>query len=341
MTELPTHLSGETELEEIMTRPTAELISDLQSIDGDIMILGVAGKMGLTLARMAKRAAPDKRVIGVARFSAPGSREGLEAIGVETVACDLLDRAQIEALEPVKNVLFMAGRKFGAAQDQPATWAMNAYVPALVAERFKDSRIIAFSTACVYALSDVEGSGSIEEHALTPPGEYANSCVGRERMFEYFSAQHRTPGRLFRLCYAIDMRYGVLHDIATAVWNDQPVSLAMSHANVLWQGDANAIALRLLAHCTVPSSPINVSGPEKIEIRKVAEEFGRLFGKEVSFTGRPEKSAWLVNTKLQQSMFGKPTVGIDQLIGWTADWVQNDRGSLGKPTHFEVRDGTY
>lgn len=341
MTKLPDHFTSVSHLEDIMTQPSQRLIDDLASVHGDIMILGVAGKMGLTLARMAKRAAPEKRVIGVARFSTPGGREALEAAGVEAVTCDLIDRKQLEALEECKNIIFMAGRKFGAASDQPLTWAMNAHVPALVAERFCNSRIIAFSTACVYALSRVSGAGSIEGDALTPPGEYANSCIGRERMFEYFSAQNNTPGRLFRLSYAIDMRYGVLHDIASNVLEGRPVSLAMSHANVIWQGDANEIALRLLAHTTTPTSPINVSGHQKADIRAIAEMFAAAFETKAIFSGEPAESAWLVNTDLQQELFGRQRVSLETMVNWTADWVSNKRGSLGKPTHFEVRDGTY
>lgn len=341
MTVLPEFLTSAEHLEDLMTEPSNHLIDDLKSIDGDVMILGVAGKMGVTLARMAKRAAPDKRVIGVARFSSEEVRDALEAIGVETITCDLLDSEQLAELEKCRNVIFMAGRKFGAASDQPLTWAMNAHVPSLVAEHFRDSRIIAFSTACVYSLSDVQGQGSREDDALTPPGEYANSCVGRERMFEYFSKLYDTPGRLVRLSYAIDMRYGVLHDIATSVIEGRPVSLAMSHANVIWQGDANEIALRLLAKATTPTSPINLSGPTKIDIRATAEEFAKLFGTEAKFVDKPEPSAWLVDTDHQQKMFGQPRVSIETMVKWTADWVTHKRGSLGKPTHFEVRDGAY
>ncbi len=341
MTELPDRFNSEDELEEFMTRPSPQLVDALSAIDGDIMILGVAGKMGLTLARLAKRAAPDKRIIGVARFSNREARAQLEAVDVETVVCDLLDRDRIAGLEECQNVLFLAGRKFGAASDQPLTWAMNAHVPALVAERFASSRIVAFSTACVYALSDVSSGGSVEGDALTPPGEYANSCIGRERMFEYFSAKHDTPGRLVRLSYAIDMRYGVLHDIANAVFHGTPVPLSMSHVNVIWQGDANSYALRLLTQVTTPTSAINLSGPETADVREMAEAFGRLFGRAPEFTGEPQTKAWLVNTKAQQDLFGKPSVPLDKLIEWTADWTANRRGSLGKPTHFEVRDGTY
>lgn len=341
MTDLPETFTSEEHLEDVMTTPSDVLIRDLNAVDGDIMLLGVAGKMGITLARLAKRAAPEKRVIGVARFSTPGMRAALEAAGVETTRCDLLDRDAVAALEPCRNVIFLAGRKFGAADDQPLTWAMNAHVPALVAERFHASRIVAFSTACVYALSETSGSGSVEGDPLTPPGEYANSCIGRERMFEYFSRKHQTPGRIVRLSYAIDMRYGVLHDIASAVLAGRPISLAMSHANVIWQGDANSIALRLLARTTTPTSPINVSGPEKADIRQLALKFSEIFGTEARFTGEPEASAWLVNTDLQTETFGPPKVPLDTLVAWTADWVMNDRGSLGKPTHFDVRDGAY
>lgn len=341
MNELPDGFDSEDALEEFMTRPSPQLVEALKTIDGDIMILGVAGKMGLTLARLAKRAAPGKRIIGVARFSDPGARRQLEAVDVETVVCDLLDRDQIADLEECHNVLFLAGRKFGAASDQPLTWAMNAHVPALVAERFASSRIVAFSTACVYALSEISSGGSVEGDALTPPGEYANSCIGRERMFEYFSAQNETPGRLMRLSYAIDMRYGVLHDIANAVFDGQPVPLSMSHVNVIWQGDANSYALQLLAQATTPTTPINISGPQIADVRAIAQAFGRLFDRPPEFTGNAQSKAWLVNTKAQQHLFGQPSVPLEKLIEWTADWIANRRGSLGKPTHFEVRDGTY
>ncbi len=341
MSGLPTRFASVEELEEFMTRPSAELVSELAGVDGDIMVLGVAGKMGVTLARLAKRACPEKRVIGVARFSDPGVRDRLTAAGVETVTCDLLDRAQIAALEDCKNIIFLAGRKFGAEGNQPLTWAMNSHVPTLVAERFMQSRIVAFSTACVYALSDVASGGSVEGDPLAPPGEYANSCIGRERMFEYFSAAHATPGRLMRLSYAIDMRYGVLHDIARAVRDGTPVSLDMSHVNVIWQGDANSYALRLLMHTTVPTSPINISGSEAASVHEMAMAFGKLLDREPVFAGQPKPKVWLINTQQQQRIFGPPSVPLRTLIEWTSDWVAGDGPSLGKPTHFEVRDGAY
>src|SRR2546430_1255227 len=243
------------------------------------MILGVAGKMGPTLAGLAKAAAPDRRVIGVARFSDPAVKDWLQGRGVETLSCDLLDEAAIKALPKIPNIVFMAGRKFGAEGDLALTWAMNSHVPALVAQAFAGSRIVAFSTGCVYPFVPVDGKGSDEAMAPNPPGEYAQSCVGRERMFEYFSKKHSTPGRLFRLNYAIDMRYGVLHDIASKVLQGKPIDVSLGHVNFIWQGDASAQALRCLAHCETPTSPINVSGHEILAVRDLAAKFGQRFGR--------------------------------------------------------------
>ena len=325
-----------------MTRPTPELESDLARASGDILILGVGGKMGPTLARMAKRAAPGRRVIGVARFSDKGLRGKLEAQGVECIACDLLERDALERLPRAKNVVFMAGHKFGAAGNAAFTWAMNVGVPYLVAEAFRDSRIVVFSTACVYPYADVTGRGAGEDApTLPPPGDYATSCVGREKAFEYGSLTHGTPGRLVRLEYAIDMRYGVLHDVGTKVFAGQPVDVTMGHVNVIWQGEANEQALRLLAHCTAPTSPINVSGPEVLSVRSLAAEFGKRFGKQPLVRGAESPTAWLVDTRAAQKLFGAPRVPLAQMIDWQADWIRRGGESLGKPTHFETRDGKY
>jgi hypothetical protein len=338
---LPKTIADIVELDELLCRPSQALIDDLEKVDGDIMILGVAGKMGPTLAGLAKAALPHRRVIGVARFSDPAAKAWLEARGIETIGCDLLDESAIKALPKVKNIIFMAGRKFGAEGDLSLTWAMNAHVPALVAQAFRDSRIVAFSTGCVYPFVAIDGKGADESVAPNPPGEYAQSCVGRERMFEYFSKLYLTPGRLFRLNYAIDMRYGVLHDIATKILTRKPIDVSLGHVNFIWQGDAAAQALRCLAYCDTPTSPINVSGHEILAVRDLAAQLGARLGREPILVGTEEPTAWLTDTSQATRLFGRPIVDTAQLIAWTADWVARSMPSLGKPTKYEVRDGRY
>jgi hypothetical protein len=338
---LPNTIADVIALDELLCRPSQALIDDLDKVDGDIMILGVAGKMGPTLAGLAKAAAPSRRVIGVARFSDPRTEDWLMKRGVETIHCDLLNEAAVSALPKVPNIIFMAGRKFGAEGDLSLTWVMNAYVPAIVAQAFRASRIVAFSTGCVYPFVPVDGNGADEATALSPPGEYAQSCVGRERMFEYFSRRFATPGRLFRLNYAIDMRYGVLHDVATKVLQDAPIDVSLGHVNFIWQGDAASQALRCLARCDTPTSPINVSGHEIVAVRNLAASFGKLLGREVVITGKEEPTAWLSDTQQATKLFGPPIVDTEQMIAWTADWVARAMPSLGKPTKYEVRDGRY
>ena len=324
-----------------MTTPSQALVDDLARAPGDIIVLGVGGKMGPTLARMAKRAAPERRIVGVARFSEVGLRESLERHGIECIAADLLDRAAVARLPKLPNVVFMAGRKFGSEGSEHLTWAMNVNVPGLVADAFTGSRIVAFSTACVYPFVAVKSGGATEDTPTTPPpGEYANSCVGRERMFQYFSHLHGTPGRLLRLSYAIDMRYGVLHDVARKVIQRAPIELAMGHVNVIWQGDANSQALRALAHCTSPTSALNISGPIA-SIRALATAFAERFGVAPVLVGKETESAWLINTARAQQLFGVPEVTLDAMIECTADWVKRGLPSLGKDTHYEVRDGKY
>jgi nucleoside-diphosphate-sugar epimerase len=340
-TTLPERFAGVDELEAFLSHPTAELSADLAAADGDILILGVGGKMGPTLARLARNAAPGRRVIGVARFTEPGLRQSLRAAGVETIAADLLQRGALQRLPRARNVILMAGRKFGAGGSEPHTWALNAYLPGLVAEAFRDSRIVAFSTGCVYPFVDVAGPGASESTPLAPPGEYANSCIGRERILEHFSRELRTPGRLFRLNYAIDLRYGVLTDLALKIRDGEPVDVTMGHVNVIWQGDANARALRCLAHCTVPTSPLNISGPEAVSIRALAHELATRLGRPAHIVGEEAATAWLTNTAAAARLFGSPSVPLARMIDWTADWVARGLPTLGKPTRFEVRDGVY
>ena len=339
---VPERFTSVAHLEEYLSQPTPELARDLASVAGDILVLGVAGKMGPTLARMAKRAAADRRVVGVARFSDMAVRTGLEKAGVETIACDLLDRSAVEALPKLPTVIYMAAMKFGASDNPARTWAMNVHVPAMVAEIFASSRIIAFSTGCVYPFVPIASGGATEDTpAGPPPGEYAWSCLGRERMLEHFSARLGTPGRLVRLNYAIDMRYGVLQDIAAKVLGGETLDLTMGHVNVIWQGDANAVALRCLAHTTAPTSPLNVTGPQTLSVRWLADEFAARFGRSARLTGSEAPTGWLNNAAHMVAEFGPPKVGIEPMLDWTADWLLRGLPSHGKPTHYEVRDGRF
>jgi hypothetical protein len=331
---LPKTILDVSALEALLCQPSEALIEDLRKIEGDISILGVGGKMGPTLAGLAKAALPDRRVIGVARFSEVGVEEWLQARGVETITCDLLDENALAGLPKSPNVIFMAGRKFGAGGDLPLTWAMNSHVPALVGQAFASSRIVAFSTGCIYPFVSVNGKGSSEDMEPNPPGEYAQSCIGRERMFEYFSRKFSTPGCLFRLNYAIDMRYGVLHDIATKVLRGAPIDVSIGHVNFIWQGDAASQALRSLAHCQVPTAPINVSGHEILAVRDLAERFGERLGCAPVLVGKEGTTAWLTDTT-------KAVELAETLIRWTADWVARSMPSLGKPTKYEIADGRY
>lgn len=339
---LPQRFESIEQLDNFLTRPSAALVEDLKGLDGDIMLLGVGGKMGPTLARLARNAAPSRRIIGVARFSEAGLRERLEGWGVETVSADLLDEAQVNSLPKVKNVVYMAGRKFGSSDNQALTWAMNVHSPAIVASAFRESRIVAFSTGNIYPLVDVMHQGALETTPPGPRGEYAQSCLGRERMFEYFSGKFGTPGRLFRLNYAIDLRYGVLHDLASRVKAGTPIDLSlMGNVNVIWQGDANAQALRCLLHCTTPTSPINISGPETLSVRWLAEELGARMDIKPNLVGMESQTAWLTNTAEAAKLFGYPEVPLGAMLDWVADWVARDQLSFNKPTKYEVRDGGF
>ncbi len=321
MTSHPARFVDVDQIEDLMTTPSSVLIDELAAVDGDLLVLGVGGKMGPTLARLAKRAAPGKRVIGVARFSDAHVRSQLESHGVECIETDLLDRAAVERLPKVANVVFMAGRKFGSAGNQPLTWAMNAIVPGYVAEAYGASRIVVFSTACVYPFVAISGPGADENVVPNPPsGEYANSCVARERVFEHFSQINGTAGRIIRLSYAIDMRYGVLHDIARKILDDTPIDVAMGAVNVIWQGDANTQVLRALRVCTVPMSALNVSGPMQ-HVRDLAHGLGRRLGRSPRFIGTEARDAWVIDCSEASRLFGPPSISIETLLDWTADWV--------------------
>jgi nucleoside-diphosphate-sugar epimerase len=340
-----TFIENVEQLEDRLSEPSAGAVEALRRLEGDLLLLGAGGKMGPSLARLARRAGDQagvrRRVIAASRFSQPGLEGWLRGHGVETVRCDLLDRAQLAALPEAPNVVFMTGTKFGTTGREALTWAMNAYLPGLVCERFRTARIVAFSTGNVYGLTPVARGGSVESDPLRPVGEYAQSCVGRERVFEHFSRALGVPVVLLRLNYASELRYGVLADVARRVARGEPVDLAMGHLNTIWQGDANAVALQAFALAASPPRVLNVTGPEVLSVRALAEEFGRRLGKPVAFRGTESDEALLSNVGPALRLFGPPRVGAAQLVAWVAEWVRRGGADLGKPTHFESRDGNF
>jgi len=340
-----TSIRNEDHLEDLLSEPPASVIETLGRVTGDIVVLGVAGKMGPSLARMARRASDaagvQRKIIGVARFSSGGSRELLQSWGIETIRCDLLSPEQVERLPDAPLVVSMVGMKFGSTGQEALTWAMNSYLPGIICSKYRKSRIVAFSTGNVYGLSPIRLGGSLEAEALNPVGEYAQSCLGRERIYEHFSRTHSIPMALLRLNYATEMRYGVLVDVAHKVWADEPIDLSMGHFNAIWQPDANAIALRALEHLSTPPLLLNIAGPEMLSVRRVAEEFAGIFGKTAIFQGHEAEDALVSNGQRCHRLFGYPSVSVQQMIEWIADWVRRGGASLGKPTHFEARDGKY
>lgn len=333
------------ELKNRLSEPSDRLIKDIREIEGDILILGVGGKMGPSMARLAKRAFKEcgssQKVIGVSRFSDPGLRKELEDFGIETITADLLKEEELQALPEPGNVLYLVGKKFGTSGNEHLTWAMNAYLPGRVAEKFKDSRIVAFSSGNIYPFVPYGSGGATEETAPGPVGEYAQSCLGRERIFEHFSHRYEIPMLFYRLNYAVEMRYGNLLEIAKAVHEGDAIDLRNGHMNVIWQGDANEIALRSLLHCSTPPKLLNVTGPETISVRSVARQFGRIFKKEPKFINEEKPTSLLNNASLSHKLFGYPSVSLNQVIEWTAEWVQREEKTIDKPTHFQVRSGKF
>jgi nucleoside-diphosphate-sugar epimerase len=338
-------ISGTEELDRKLSEPGQALIQDMKNIQGDIMILGIGGKMGPSLATLAleaiKEAGIDKKVYGASRFSNKQMETSLQGAGVITIAGDLLDGDFLNKLPDCENIIYMAGNKFGTAGNEHFTWAMNAYLPGRVAERYATSKIVVFSSGNIYPFMPVSGQGADESVTPEPIGEYAQSCLGRERVFEHFSIKNQTPMLIYRLNYALDLRYGVLVEVAKSVFNQTPVDITTGYANVIWQGDANSFALRCLLHCESPAKKLNVTGPEIISIQELAMKFGLLMNKPVQFVGESALSVLLNDARHSFELFGKPETSLDQIIEWTANWVMEGGEDLGKPTHFQERKGKF
>ena len=338
-------IQSEDELDDLLSTPSPEDVAVFRTMEGDLLILGVGGKIGPSLARRASRAAHaagvKKRIIGVEIDLNPAAQRFLQEARVETLQGNLLDPEFLATVPEAQNVMFMAGRKFGSTRNESLTWAMNAYVPARVAERYRHSRIVAFSSGNVYPLLPVVSGGATEQTAPEPVGEYAQSVLARERMFEYFSKCYGTPVTLLRLNYAIDLRYGVLLDIGTKVFEGRSVDTTMGAVNVIWQGDASSVALRSFTLCQSPPAILNLTGPETLSVRATAQRFGEFFGKEPVLEGREADTALLNNAARSHHLFGYPSVTADQMIEWTAHWIQTGGPTLSKPTHFETRDGKF
>ena len=343
--EIPDLLSTEEELDEMSTRPRPVLVEFIKNLNGPLLILGAGGKMGPTLAWLARRAAEEAGhaldILAVSRFTDLEARRWLESRSVQTLSLDLLDRVALNRLPDAANVLYLVGRKFGTAQDAARTWAINTLVPAYVAERFPRARMVVLSTGNVYPLVPVSSGGSVESDSLTPLGEYANAAVARERLFEFFAQQNGTPICILRLNYAVDLRYGVLVDIARRIHAGESVSLTTGYINCVWQGDANEMILRSLALAKNPPQALNLTGPAVLSIRGLALRLGELLGQAVHFSGTEADTALLSNPARACALLGPPATALEKVLRWTAHWVKNGGRLLDKPTHFEVRDGSY
>jgi nucleoside-diphosphate-sugar epimerase len=338
-------IENESQLEQVLSTPTPEDIAAMDALDGDLLILGAGGKMGPSLAKRASRALActqnKSRIIAVARFSSEQVQRDLQSAGIETIACDLLSPGALERLPAAPNVIFMAGRKFGTTGAEHMTWAVNTLLPGLVAEHYRQSRIVAFSTGNVYGLRPIVWGGATEDSPVAPDGDYAQSALGRERMFEYAAERWGTAVCILRLNYAAELRYGVLLDIGMAVFRRQPVDLRMGLVNVIWQGDANSACLRSLALCSVPPKILNVAGPETLSVRYIAARFAEIFAASPIWEGEEASTALLNNAAEAHRLFGYPSVPVGELIEWTASWIAKGGPTLSKPTHFQVQDGRF
>jgi dTDP-4-dehydrorhamnose reductase len=341
MITMPDRFESVSQLEEFLSSPSEPLVEYFRGLGGDIMIIGAGGKIGPTMAMMAKRASD--KAGGKKQVYAVDVQplKALQEKGIATLQCDLLDRSAVGRLPQVENIVFMAGRKFGSSESEWLTWAINVLAPHNVAEVCKNSKIAVFSTGCVYPVVDVHTGGSVEADAPCPIGEYAMSCLGRERVFDYYAAEKGTKVVQIRLNYALELRYGVLVDIATKVYNDEPVDVTTGFMNGIWQGDCCDQVLRSFGYAASPSAILNITGPELLSVRWIARRFGQLFGKQPRITGQENGKAYLSNASMANSLFGNPSAPAGKIIEWIADWIQRGGENIGKPTHFETQDGKY
>jgi nucleoside-diphosphate-sugar epimerase len=328
-------------LEDWLSEPGVATCETLRKTEGDAVVLGAGGKMGPTLAMMLKKAAPEKNVYAVSRFNDKQVRGRMEERGVKIVEADLLDESAYDRLPEVPNVFFLAGMKFGASSNEPLTWAMNVHVPSLVARRYCQSQIVALSTGNVYPLTDAGSGGSREQDVPGPIGEYAQSCLGRERIFQYFSECFGTPVTLIRLNYANEPRYGIIVDLTRKVLSGEPVDVTMGAVNLIWQGDANNYIIRALSIAKSPPAILNVTGPETLLVRDLAGRIGRMLHQEPRFVSQEAATALLSNASYCFELFGRPATGLDEMIHAIVTWVAAGKPVLGKPTKFSVRDGRF
>ncbi len=333
-------IRNETALVDRMTEPVPEVVDAVSGIDGDVLILGIAGKMGLTLGELLVRSGAGG-VIGVSRFSNPGDRNYLESRGIRTVRCDLIDDDSLRSLPDVDHIILLAGHKFGSTGNEPLTWAMNALLPGKVMQRFPDSRIVYVSSGNVYRFVSPDSGGSVESSPLEPIGEYAQSRLGGERLAAYYAQRNGTPLAIIRLFYATELRYGVFLDIAQRIWSGQPIDLTMGYVNQIWQGDANAYLARCFPHCDSPARVFNLTGSELLEIRDVALKLGTLMGREPVFEGEESPTALLGNAGALFDVMGRPRVSSGEMMEWVAAWVMHGGPTLGKPTKYEARNGQF
>ncbi len=345
MSQWPERITDVEMLEELLSRPPAAVVEMMQRVAGDMMFLGAFGKIGPTLTWMARRAADQaglpRRIYAVGRNISPQRQQWCLERGIEPIRCDLLDRRQLAELPDVPNIFYLAAMKFGTTGQEPFTWALNSYLPGLVCERFSGSRIVAYSTGNVYPLVPVASGGSKEEDPPEPIGEYAMSCLGRERIFTYFSLTRNIPVVLVRLNYAHELRYGIMVDLGQKILAGEPIDLAMGYFNVIWQADSNQMTLRALEYTAVPARPINVTGPELLAVRQVAGQLAELLGRPATFIGTEAPTALLSNASRAYELFGMPQVSAEQILRWVADWLQRGGPTLGKPTKFQVRNGRF